>query len=70
LAKVATKSVSGSSKGMAGFAALVNSANFSAARNETNHGLASGSSSGATRSGVKSKSKSAKKVLTFLLFTF
>ena len=44
LAKVKAKSGS-SSKGLAGFAALVNNANLSAARAETNRGLRSGSSS-------------------------
>ena len=49
-----TSSKSGSSsKGMAGFAALINNANLSAARKETNQGLRSGSSS--KRSGSQSK---------------
>jgi len=48
LAKVKAKSGS-SSKGLAGFAALVNNANLSAARAETNRGLRSGSSSSNAR---------------------
>ena len=47
-----------SSKGLAGFAALVNNANLSAARTETNRGLHSGSSSSRPRSAsAKSKAK-------------
>jgi len=46
MVKVESTSKSGSSsKGMAGFAALINSASLSAARKETNQGLRSGSSS-------------------------
>lgn len=56
LAKVSK--ASSSSKGLAGFAALVNNANLSAARAETNQGLRSGSSSSRPRSAsVKSKAK-------------
>jgi hypothetical protein len=53
LAKVASKAGS-SSKRLAGFAALVNNANLSAARAETSRGLRSGSSS-RVRAGIKSK---------------
>lgn len=56
LAKVASKTGS-SSKGLAGFAALVNNANLSAARAETSHGLRSGSSSSRFRAGIKSKNE-------------
>jgi len=42
-----------SSKGMAGFAAMISSSSLSAARNETNQGFHSGSSS--KRSGFQSK---------------
>lgn len=56
LAKVANKSMSGSSlKGLAGFAALVNNANVSAAKAETSHGLRSSSSKVRGVTGVKSK---------------
>ena len=54
MVKVESTSKSGSSsKGMAGFAALINSTSLSAARKETNQGLRSGSSS--KRSGSQSK---------------
>jgi len=56
LAKVASKAGS-SSKGLAGFAALVNNANLSAARAETSRGLRSGSSSSRLRAGIKSKNE-------------
>jgi hypothetical protein len=52
LAKVASKAGS-LSKGLAGFAALVNNANLSAARAETSRGLRSGSSK--FHAGIKSK---------------
>ena len=56
LAKVSK--ASSSSKGLAGFAALVNNANLSAACMETNRDLCSGSSSSRPRSAsVKSKAK-------------
>jgi hypothetical protein len=54
LAKVASKSNS-SSKGLAGFAALVNKANLSAAQTETSRGLRSSSSSKFHGVGVKSR---------------
>ena len=56
-----SKLVGSSSKGMAGFAALINSASLSAACKETNQGLCSGSS--LKRSGSQSK---AGKVVQFL----
>ncbi len=63
LAKVASKSNSGSSsKGLAGFAALINNTNLSAARIETNTGLNSGSSSKRSRGGAGSQSKAGKPV--------
>jgi hypothetical protein len=53
MAKVASKSnSSSSSKGLAGFATLINNTNLSAARIETNHGLRSGSSSTRSRGGA------------------
>lgn len=56
LAKVASKSKSNSSsKGLAGFVALVNNANLSAARAETSRGLRSSSSSRFRVSDNKSK---------------
>jgi hypothetical protein len=58
LAKVANKSISSSSlKGLAGFAALVNNANVSAAQAETSRGLRSSSSKGRGVTGVKSKAE-------------
>ena len=54
LAKVASKSNS-SSKGLAGFAALVNKANLSAAKTETSRGLRSSSSSKFHGVGAKSR---------------
>ena len=64
LAKIVSKSkLSSSSKGLAGFTAMVNNANLSAARMETNHGLRSGSSSSRSRSGgVSAKAKAGKTV--------
>jgi hypothetical protein len=64
LAKVVSKSKSSSSsKGLAGFAALVNNANLSAACTETNRGLRSGSSSSRSRGGgAGAKSKAGKTV--------
>jgi len=64
LAKMVSKSKSSSSsKGLAGFTAIVNNANLSAARMETNHGLCLGSSSSRSRSGgVIAKGKAGKTV--------
>ncbi len=50
------------SKGLAGFAALINNTNLSAARIETNTGLHSGSSSKRSRGGAGSQSKAGKPV--------
>jgi hypothetical protein len=70
LAKVANKSKLGSSsKGLAGFAALVNNSSLTAARKETNHGLRSGSSSTQTRGGTSAKFKTGKTVRLSVLFT-
>ena len=67
LAKVASKSKSdSSSKGLAGFTALVNNANLSAARAETSRGLRSSSLS--RFRGVDAKSRDAKTVRIFFLF--
>ena len=63
LAKVASKSNS-SSKGLAGFAALVNKANLSAAKTETSRGLRSSSSS--KFHGVGAKSREEKMVRIFI----
>ena len=59
LAKMVSKSKSSSSsKGLAGFTAMVNNASLSATHMETNHGLRSGSSSSRSRSGgVSAKAK-------------
>ena len=63
LAKVASKSKSNSSsKGLAGFAALVNNANLSAARAETSRGLRSSSS---RFRGIEAKSRDDKMVRIF-----
>lgn len=71
LAKVANKSKLGSSsKGLAGFAALVNNSNLAAARKETNRGLRSGSSSTQTRGGTSAKSKTGKTVSLRLSVSF
>jgi hypothetical protein len=72
LAKVTNKSKLGSSsKGLAGFAALVNNSNLAAARTETNCGLRSGSSSTQFRGGASSKSKTRKTVrLSVLLLGY
>ena len=62
LAKVVSKSKAGSSsssKGLAGFAALVSNANLSAARTETSLGLRSGRSRGG---GASTKPKAGKTV--------
>ena len=65
LAKVASKSRSdSSSKGLAGFAALVNKANLSAARAETSRGLRSSSSS--RIHGIEAKSRDEKMVRIFI----
>ena len=65
LAKVASKSRPGSSsKGLAGFAALVNNANLSAARAETSRGLRSSSSSRIR--GIVAKSRDEKMVRLFI----
>jgi hypothetical protein len=72
LAKVANKSKLGSSsKGLAGFAALVNNSNLAAARKETNRGLRPGSSSTQSRGGpgTSAKSKTGKTVRLSVLFT-
>ncbi|KAF8800930.1 hypothetical protein BYT27DRAFT_7227074 [Phlegmacium glaucopus] len=62
MAKMVSKSkLSSSSKGLAGFTALVNNANLSAARMETNHGLRSGSSSLRSRGGGASAKSKAEK---------
>jgi hypothetical protein len=69
MAKVASTSrKSSSSKGLAGFAALVNNSSLSAAKAEMTRGLRSGSSSGFRR-GVGAKSKEEKMVshATFFL---
>lgn len=71
LTKVANKSKLGSSsKGLAGFAALVNNSNLAAARTETNRGLRSGNSSTQSRShgGASAKSKTGKSVRLSVLF--
>jgi hypothetical protein len=61
LAKVVSKSKAGSSsKGLAGFAALVNNANLSAARTETSLGLRSGRRS--CGGGASTKPKAGKTV--------
>jgi hypothetical protein len=58
LAKVANKSTSSSSlKGLAGFAALVNNANVTAAQAETNRGLRSSSSRSHGIAGIKPKAE-------------
>jgi hypothetical protein len=70
LTKVANKSKMGSSsKGLAGFAALVNNSNLAAARTETNRGFRSGNSSMQYRGGASAKSKAGKTVRLSLLFT-
>ena len=68
LTKVANKSkIGSSSKGLAGFAALVNNLNLAAARTETNRGLRSGSSSTAMQSrGGSAKLKAVRSSILFL----
>lgn len=62
LAKVVSKSKAGSSsKGLAGFSALVNNANLSAARTETSLGLRSGTRR-SCRGGASTKPKAGKMV--------
>jgi hypothetical protein len=66
LVKVASTSKSGSSsKGLAGFAALINTASLSAARNETNQGLRSGTSSSKRSRGAVPQSKAGRAVQFF-----
>lgn len=68
LAKVASKSKSNSSsKGLAGFAALVSNANLSAARTETSRGLRSSSSSKFHGVGSKSRDEKTVRILFSLM---
>lgn len=62
LAKIANKSASSSSKGMAGFASLLHRTNLSAAREETNQGLKGGTSGQLGRTSTQAVSKAAKPV--------
>ena len=70
LAKVASTSKSGSSsKGLAGFAALINTASLSAARKETNQGLRRSGASSLKRSrGAAPQSKAGRVVLLQFCF--
>ena len=61
MAKLASKSGS-SSKGLAGFASLVNNANLTAARVETNRGLRSTSSSKVSHGGSSTQPRADKQV--------
>lgn len=67
LAKVASKS-SSSSKGLAGFAALINTASLSAARKETNQGLRPVASSSKRSRGAVSRSKAGRAVQVLFYF--
>ena len=67
LAKVASKS-SSSSKGLAGFAALINTASLSAARKETNQGLRPVASSSKRSRGAVSRSKTGRAVQVLFYF--
>jgi hypothetical protein len=72
LTKVANKSKLGSSsKGLAGFAALVNNSNLAAARTETNRGLRSGNSSTQwqSRGGASAKFRTGKTVRLLVFLT-
>ena len=67
MAKLASKSGS-SSKGLAGFASLVNNAKLTAARVETNRGLRSSSSSKVSHGGLSTQPRADKQVFGSLTY--